>query len=104
MRCSLIFFAVLRCSGSPHVPLFKSNNFSAQSRSDQNVTHFDKLSNDDKVTVESILHLKDKFGVVEEFVHELSVSVPEFPIKSYHIKKRGAQLNEQVKITIQHLN
>ena len=21
MRCSLIFFAVLRCSGSPHVPL-----------------------------------------------------------------------------------
>ena len=41
----------------------------------------------------------DKFGVGDEFVHELSVSVPEFPIKSHLIKKRRAQLNEQVKIT-----
>ena len=24
MRCSLIFFAVLRCSGGPHVPLFSA--------------------------------------------------------------------------------
>ena len=66
---------------------FKSNNFSAQARSDQNVTQYDKLSNDDKVTVESILYLMDKFGVDDEFVRELSVSVAEFPIKSYLIKQ-----------------
>ena len=78
---------------------FKSNNFSAQARCDQNATQYDKLSNDDKVTVESILYLMDKFGVGDEFVHELSMSVAEFPIKSYLIKQRRAQLNSQVKIT-----
>ena len=78
---------------------FKSNNFSAQARGDQNITQYGKLSNDDKVTVESILYLMDKFGVGDEFVHELSMSVAEFPIKSYLIKQRRAQLNGQVKIT-----
>lgn len=78
---------------------FKSNNFSAEARSDQDTTQYDKLSNDDKVTVEGILYLMGKFGVGDEFVHELSVSAPEFPIKSYLIKQRRAQLNEQVKIT-----
>ena len=42
----------------------------------------------------------DKFGVGDEFVHELSMSVAEFPIKSSLIKQSRAQLNEQVKITI----
>ena len=66
---------------------FKSNHFSVQARSDQNITQYDKLSNDDKVTVESILYLMDKFGVGDEFVHELSISVAKFPIKSYLIKQ-----------------
>ena len=35
----------------------------------------------------------------DEFVHELSMSVTHFPIKSYLIKKRRAELNRQVKIT-----
>ena len=66
---------------------FKSNHFSAQARSDQNITQYDKLSNDDKVTVESIPYLMDKFGVGDEFVHELTMSVAKFPIKSYLIKQ-----------------
>ena len=41
----------------------------------------------------------DKFGVGDEFVHELSMSVADFPIKSYLIKQRRAELNRQVKIT-----
>ena len=78
---------------------FNSHNMSAQATSDQNITQYEKLSNDDKVTVESILYLMDKFGVGDEFVHELSMSVADFPIKSYLIKQRRAELNRQVKIT-----
>ena len=46
---------------------FNSHNMSAQARSDQNITQYDKLSNDDEVTVESILYLMDKFGVGDEW-------------------------------------
>ena len=67
---------------------FNSNDLIAQAKSVQNVTQWDNLSNDDKVTVESILYLMKKFGVGDEFVHELSMSAAEFSIKSYLIKQR----------------
>ena len=67
---------------------FNSYNLIPQEKSDQNVTRWDKLSNDDKVTVESTLCLMNKFGVGDEFLHELSMSVAEFSIKSYLIKQR----------------
>ncbi|KAJ7365765.1 hypothetical protein OS493_002482 [Desmophyllum pertusum] len=41
----------------------------------------------------------DKFGVGDEFVHELSMAVEDFPIKSYLIKQCRSELNKQVQIT-----
>ena len=49
-----------------------------------------KYQNSEK---ESTFFLMDKFGVGDEFDHELSMSVVKFPIKSYLIKQRRAQLN-----------
>ena len=39
---------------------------------------YEKLHPDDKNTVESILFLMDKFGVGDEFIHELSMAVDDF--------------------------
>ena len=41
----------------------------------------------------------DKFGVGDEFVHELLMGVDDFPIESYLIKQCRPELNKQVKIT-----
>ena len=41
----------------------------------------------------------DKFGVSDEFVHELSMVIEDFPIKSYRNKQCRSNLNKQVKIT-----
>lgn len=60
---------------------------------------YESLSKEDKTTVESILFLMDKFGVSDEFVHELSMVIQDFPIKSYLNKQCRSNLNKQVKIT-----
>ena len=60
---------------------------------------YEKLHPDDKNTVESILFLMDKFGVGDEFIHELSMAVDDFPVKSYLIKQCRSDLNKQVKIS-----
>ena len=41
----------------------------------------------------------DKFGVGDDFIHELSMVVDDFPIKSYLIKQCRSELNKQAKIT-----
>ena len=46
----------------------------------------------------------DKFGVGDEFVHELPMSVAEFPNKSYLIKQRRAQFNMYIWNYAQMLN
>ena len=43
--------------------------------------------------------LMDKFGVGDEFVHELSMVVNDFPVKSYLIKQCRSMLNKEVRIT-----
>ena len=55
-------------------------------------TQYAKLSEDDKAKVESILYLIDKFGVGDEFIHELSMTVDGMP-KSYLIKQCRKDLN-----------
>ena len=60
---------------------------------------YEKLHPDDKNTVESILFLMDKFGVGDEFIHELSMAVDDFPVKSYLIKQCRSDLNKQVNIS-----
>ena len=64
-----------------------SNQTSCQSR-----PQYAKLSEDDKAKVESILYLIDKFGVGDEFIHELSMTVDGMP-KSYLIKQCRKDLN-----------
>ena len=54
---------------------------------------YSKLSEDDKAKVESILYLIDKFGVGDEFVHELSMTTDGFP-KSYLFKQSRTELNK----------
>ena len=49
-------------------------------------TQYAKLREDDKAKVQSILCLIDKFGVGDEFIHELSMTVDGMP-KSYLIKQ-----------------
>lgn len=41
----------------------------------------------------------DKFGVGDEFIHKLSMTVEDFPVKSYLIKQCRPDLNKQVKIS-----
>jgi len=60
---------------------------------------YDKLHPEEKATVESILYLMDKFGVSDNFMHELTMVVEDFPVKSYLIKHLRTELNKQVKIT-----
>ena len=57
-----------------------------------NETQYAKLSEDDKAKVESILYLIDKFGVGDEFIHEMSMTVDGIP-KSYLIKQCRKDLN-----------
>ena len=57
-----------------------------------NETQYAKLSEDDKAKVESILYLIDKFGVGDEFIHEMSMTVDGMP-KSYLIKQCRKDLN-----------
>ena len=74
---------------------FNSNNSSAPTESDhtlEKLTQYEKLNNEDKVKIESILYLMEKFSVGDEFVHD-------FQIKSYLIKQCRAELNRQVNIT-----
>jgi len=61
---------------------------------------YEKLHLHDKNTVESKLFLKDKFGVGDEFIHEQSMAVDDFLVKSYIlIKQCRSDLNKQVKIS-----
>ena len=62
-------------------------------------SNYEKLHPDEKNTVETILFLMDKFGVGDEFIHELSMAVDDFPVKSYLIKQCRSDLNKQVKIS-----
>ena len=64
-----------------------SNQTSCQSE-----TQYSKLSDDDKAKVEGILYLIDKFGVGDEFMHELSMVVDGLP-KSYLFKQCRTDLN-----------
>ena len=66
---------------------------------DPQQSKYESLSKEDKTTVESVLFLMDKFGVSDEFVHELSMVIKDFPIESYLIKQCRSNLNKQVKIT-----
>ena len=61
--------------------------------STQKETQYSKLSDDDKARVESILYLIDKFGVGDEFIHELTMTVEGLP-KSYLFKQCRNELNE----------
>lgn len=56
-------------------------------------TQFSKLSKDNKVRVESILYLIDNFGVGNEFVHELSMTIEGLP-KSYLFEQCRTELNK----------
>ena len=76
-----------------------SDNTSTAQQESHGKSKYETLHPDDKNTVESILFLMDKFGVGDEFVHELSMAVEDFPIKSYLIKQCRSELNKQVKIT-----
>jgi len=58
----------------------------------QSETQYAKLSEDDKAKVENILYLIDKFGVGDEFIHEMSMVVDGMP-KSYLIKQCRKDLN-----------
>ena len=61
--------------------------------STQKEIQYSKLSDDDKARVESILYLIDKFGVGDEFIHELPVTVEGLP-KSYLFKQCRNERNE----------
>ena len=73
---------------SPEEQSHPSNQTSCQSD-----TQYAKLSDDDKARVESILYLIDKFGVGDEFIHELSMIVDGMP-KSYLFKQCRKELNK----------
>ena len=62
-------------------------------------SNYEKLHPDEKNTVETILFLMAKFGVGDEFIHELAMAVDDFPVKSYLIKQCRSDLNKQVKIS-----
>ena len=64
----------------------------------QSKTQFSKLSQDDKARVESILYLIDKFGVGDEFVHILSMTIDGLPKPSL-FKQCRAGLNKNFVIT-----
>lgn len=61
-------------------------------------TQFSKLNEDNKARVESILYLLDKFGVGDELLHELSMTIDGLP-KSYLIKQCRSELNKNCIIT-----
>lgn len=56
---------------------------------------YDKLSQDDKIKIESILFLMDKFAVGDAFVHELCMILDDSMPKSYLIKQCRDKLNQQ---------
>ena len=70
-----------------------SQSQSTDQASNQKETQYSRLSEDDKARVESILYLIDKFGVGDEFIHELSMTVEGLP-KSYLFKQCRNALNE----------
>ncbi|KAK3704236.1 hypothetical protein QZH41_020490 [Actinostola sp. cb2023] len=65
--------------------------------SNQKDTKYSTLSEDDKARVESILYLIDKFGVGDEFIHQLSMIVEGMP-RSYLFKQCKNSLNENCKL------
>ena len=85
------------CSCATSIPLPTSidglqSQFTDQA-SNQKETQYSRLSKDDKARVESILYLIDKFGVGDEFIHELTMTVEGLP-KSYLFKQCRNALNE----------
>ena len=87
-----------RCSTVPDTPPCTPNSTSSSTLSNgisqpSPQTQFSKLSEDDKARVESILYLIDKFGVGDEFVHELSMTIDGLP-KSYLFKQCRTELNK----------
>ena len=86
------------CSTVPDTPPCTPDNTSSSTSSNDisppsPQTQYSKLSEDDKAKVESILYLIDKFGVGDEFVHELSMTIDGFP-KSYLFKQSRTELNK----------
>ena len=69
-----------------------TNSLIFQSKLHVKVRQYSKLSDDDEAKVESILYLIDKFGVGDEFMHELSMVVDGLP-KSYLFKQCQKDLN-----------
>lgn len=81
---------------------FSKNSSTATEEQEEHTppkSRYDKLHPEEKATVESILYLMDKFGVSDNFMHELTMVVEDFPVKSYLIKHLRTELNKQVKIT-----
>ena len=86
------------CSFATNIPLPTSPDGGLQSQStdqasNKKETQYSRISEDDKARVESILFLIDKFGVGDEFMHELTMTVEGLP-KSYLFKQCSNALNE----------
>lgn len=56
------------------------------------------LSEDEKSKIEKVLFLMDKFGVSEDFYHELTMVFADLP-RSYLVKKSKQNLNKQCHLT-----
>ena len=56
------------------------------------------LSEDGKSEIEKVLFLMDKFGVSEDFYHELTMTFSDLP-RSYLVKKTKHELNKQCHLT-----
>ena len=56
------------------------------------------LSEDGKSEIENVLFLMDKFGVSEDFYHELTMTFSDLP-RSYLVKKTKHELNKQCHLT-----
>lgn len=73
-------------------PLPEKQSECVHQNSFQGGTQYAKLSEGGKAKVENILYLIDKFGVGDEFIHELSMVVDGMP-KSYLVKQCRMDLN-----------
>ena len=65
-----------------------------QSSSNCEATQYERLSEKEKAKVEKTLFLMDKFGVGDNFIHELSMSPGSNFARSYLIKKKRDDLNK----------
>jgi hypothetical protein len=61
-------------------------------------TKYVTLCENDKARIESLLYIIDKFGVSDEFIHELTMITDGLP-KSYLVKQCRTELNSLCKLT-----